>query len=401
MRTVLSAAVAMLVVVGSVFADNERVVRGRVVDASGKPAAGVDVSTFWRANGPPTDADGKPYDLQTPQGQTRYWSNEGKMFPLGGKPVKTAPDGRFTMTIRDDLHQLMAMDAPRRTGALAILPAADAGEVELRLAPLTRIHGTIRGPRADERPEWTHVYLLVPDDPARPLDFTRLGDCGSNEARFEMSLPPGRYLLDPTWVTDADVCLTRDPLEIILTGQTREIDLGVLRVAPSGPTLSTRVNESKAANRWRDFTEHYGEAPPPWNAVDARGVKKDVQIGDFKGKWVLIYFWGMSCAPCLRDGIPNLTKFYEDHKPQRDRFEILSICIDEGGKLKSIADLDGKLEPIVKNIWKKPIPFPILLDPTFKTWERFGLPGMGTVILIDPQGKLVEGDETVLAEKLK
>jgi hypothetical protein len=40
-------------------------------------------------------------------------------------------------------------------------------------------------------------------------------------------------------------------------------------------------------------------------------------------------------------------------------------------------------------------------DSTFKTWERFGLPGLGTVILIDPEGKLVKGDEAMLAEKLK
>ena len=60
-----------------------------------------------------------------------------------------------------------------------------------------------------------------------------------------------------------------------------------------------------------------------------------------------------------------------------------------------------KLQPIVKNVWGKQLPFPVLLDPTFKTWERYGLPGLGTVILIDPEGKLVEGDQSVLAEKLK
>jgi hypothetical protein len=26
--------------------------------------------------------------------------------------------------------------------------------------------------------------------------------------------------------------------------------------------------------------------------TDARGVKRDVQLSDFKGKWVLIEFWG-------------------------------------------------------------------------------------------------------------
>ena len=70
--------------------------------------------------------------------------------------------------------------------------------------------------------------------------------------------------------------------------------------------------------------------------------------------------------------------------------------------MKSIADVDKALEPIVKPIWGgKSLPFPILLDPTFKTWERFGLPGLGTVVLIDPEGKLMKGDEAVLAEKFQ
>ena len=67
-----------------------------------------------------------------------------------------------------------------------------------------------------------------------------------------------------------------------------------------------------------------------------------------------------------------------------------------------MADVDRALEPIVKHVWGgKTLPFPILLHPTFKTWMRFGLPGLGTVILIDPAGKLTKGDENVLAEKLK
>ncbi len=75
--------------------------------------------------------------------------------------------------------------------------------------------------------------------------------------------------------------------------------------------------------------------------------------------------------------------------------------MDVEGELKSVADLDKRLQPIVKNVWGKPLPFPVLLDPSFTTMERYGLPGFGTLILIDPEGKLMKGDETVLAEKLK
>jgi hypothetical protein len=113
-------------------------------------------------------------------------------------------------------------------------------------------------------------------------------------------------------------------------------------------------------------------------------------------------FWGFGCVPCLKTGLPKLVKFYEDHKDQRDRFEILAICVDPDGEVKSMAEVDRRLEPIVQHVWGgKRLPFPILLDPTFQTWERFGLLGMGDVLLFDPEGRLVKGDETVLAEKLR
>lgn len=401
MKIVVTAALVLTLIAQARSVAAEKLVHGRVVDASGKPAAGVDVSSHWSANGPPHDENGKPYDRTTIDGQKAVWGNVGKMFPLSEKPAKTAPDGRFTITLLEGRHHLMAIDSDRRNGALVILANDEAPNIQIRLAPLVRIKGKIEGPDAGERPAWTHVWIEVPDDPARPLDFLRLGGCGSFDARFEISLPSGRYLIDPSWVTDDDEKLEMVPSkEIVLTGETAEIDLGVFRVTRSGPTLSTRVKQSKAAGVWNDYTEHYGEKPPPWNVADARGIKKDAKPADFRGKWILLDFWGVSCTPCIRNGMPKLMKFYEDHQSQRDRFEILAICIDMEGELKSIADLDKKLEPIIKHVWKKPLPFPVLLDPTFKTWERYGLPGLGTVVLIDPEGNLVEGDETALAEKL-
>jgi hypothetical protein len=175
-----------------VQAGSVRVVHGWVVDGSGEPAANVDVTAHWRANGSPNDENGKPYDLNTLQGQKAFWGNVGKMFPMGEKPVKTGADGRFSISIHDNRHHLMAMDQARRRGALAILPDDEPAEIKLRLAPLIRVKGTLEGPGAGERPEWCHVFTLVPDEPTRPLDFTRLAGCGSFEARFEMSLPPGR-----------------------------------------------------------------------------------------------------------------------------------------------------------------------------------------------------------------
>jgi AhpC/TSA family len=370
------------------------------------PVAGADVSFFWTANGPRKDRIGKPYELESVEGREVFSANLGKMFPLGDieRPTRTAPDGRFSISVPGDRHHLLAMDHPRKRGGLAIsAKGMGTNDLVIRLGPLVRVRGSIEGPGAGEYPAWANVLTMLPDDPTRPLDLATLAISESIDGRFEMSLPPGRYVLH-TYTErgdGAEIAEVISAREIIPKGEISEIELGVLRLSLFKPRIQGRIERAKAAGTWGDYTKHFGEKPPQWHILDARGVPKDAQISDFKGKWLLVDFWGLSCSQCLKHGIPNLITFYEEHQPQRHRFEILSLCIDVEGELKSVADLDKRLQSIVKHVWGKPPPFPVLLDPTFQTWERFGLPGLGTVILIDPEGKLMKGDESVLAEKLK
>jgi AhpC/TSA family len=406
MRLVIRAAMLGFVIAGGVHAGAIRSIHGRVIDQDGMPIAGADVGFYWWANGPFNDSDGKRYDFDTVEGRKIRVANLGKMFPLGDvdRPTKTGPDGRFSISVPDDRHHLLAMDHPRRRGGLAMLPRGKGtADVEIRLGPLVRVRGSIEGPGAGERPTWANVLTKLPDDPTRPLDITTLALCESINGRFEMSLPPGRYVLTTYTMKDdgnemAEVVPDR---EILPTGEISEIDLGVLRLSPFKPRIQGRMERAKAAGTWGDYTKHYGEKPPRWHILDARGVPKDAQISDFKGKWLLVYFWGLDCPPCLKQGIPDLIRFFEEHQAQRDRFEILALCMDVEGEIESVADLDKRLEPIVKHVWGKPLPFPVLLDPSFTTWERYGLPSFGILMLIDPQGNLVKGDESVLAEQLK
>ena len=139
--------------------------------------------------------------------------------------------------------------------------------------------------------------------------------------------------------------------------------------------------------------------PPPGGTPPTRGIPKDAQLADIKGKWVLVYFWGPWCHPCLGREIPALMKFYDAHAADRDRFEIVSICTSEP-QIKTMADLDRELKPVVKAVWHgRPIPFPIVLDNTLESTEHFGL--AASKLLFNPEGRLVPGDEKTLAEKLK
>ena len=91
----------------------------------------------------------------------------------------------------------------------------------------------------------------------------------SQEAKFDVLVPPGTYQF---WGYGTDVADLNK--EITAKADTPDLDLGILDMPA---TIIAR---------------HKGKAPPQWNVTDARGVEKDVKLADFKGKWVLMEFWG-------------------------------------------------------------------------------------------------------------
>ncbi len=115
MKLVIRAALVGIVIVGGVRAGEMRDIHGRVIDESGMPVAGADVSFFWTANGPLKDPSGKPYELESVEGRKVFSANLGKMFPLGDveRPTRTGPDGRFSISVPGDRHHLLGMDHPR------------------------------------------------------------------------------------------------------------------------------------------------------------------------------------------------------------------------------------------------------------------------------------------------
>ena len=347
------------------------------------------------ANGPYLDTDGKPIE-RSEDAWKAYWNTQGKMEPF--RRCSSDAEGRDTFELPSRFHTLMAVDAAERGGVATIPKDHDGRAIDIRLQPLVHVTGKIEGPEPGQRPEWTNVYVEVPEDRTRPLDMCRLAQCGSNEAVFSLFLPAGRYMLnayDGKFVGD----LVR---EVVLTGEQPIVDLGTLVLPPRKPAVMRQIEAAQASGAMGDYTKHYGEpVTAAWHITDAKGVSRDVKLADFRGKWLLLHFWHLDCVVCLGKDLPKLTAFYEEHRGDRDRFEILAICVAPDGEQKSMADVDRKLAPVVEHVWHgKPLPFPVLLDSSLTTIERLGVPGWYT-LLIDPEGRLVEGDEQTLAAKLR
>ena len=152
-----------------------------------------------------------------------------------------------------------------------------------------------------------------------------------------------------------------------------------------------------------DYSRHLGQQPPALTITDACGAPKNVQLADYRGKWVLLDFWTLGCGPCISHSLPKLAKFYEEHAADRDRFEILAICVTDGEKATTKEQYEALVAPIVERVWKgKPLPFPVLIHGEGETLNAYGITAVPTALLIDPEGHLVKfGDEALLAEKLR
>lgn len=57
----------------------------------------------------------------------------------------------------------------------------------------------------------------------------------------------------------------------------------------------------------------------------------------------------------------------------------------------SISDLKEKMLPYQKRVWSRQVSFPILLDGTRSTFERYGVDSAGVSVLVDADGNLAKG----------
>jgi hypothetical protein len=51
---------------------------------------------------------------------------------------------------------------------------------------------------------------------------------------------------------------------------------------------AAKADETKA----NALASSIGKGLPDWMVTDTRNANKDIKLADFKGKWVLVEFWG-------------------------------------------------------------------------------------------------------------
>lgn len=112
-----------------------------------------------------------------------------------------------------------------------------------------------------------------------------------------------------------------------------------------------------------------------------KGVdEEEYSLSMFKGKVVLLDFWGTWCRPCI-EAIPKLKRLYSKYK--NSDFEIISVANDNNvEKWKSVVAKQG-ME------WFN------LIDENGKVSKRYKIKAYPTMMLIDKKGNLLQKDANI------
>ncbi|GAB7054719.1 MULTISPECIES: redoxin domain-containing protein [unclassified Paenibacillus] len=113
-----------------------------------------------------------------------------------------------------------------------------------------------------------------------------------------------------------------------------------------------------------------GKMAPDFTATTLDGSA--VSLSDYRGKGVLLNFWGSWCEPCVSE-MPRMNTAYLSGLSG-----VVVIAVNVGESRGSAAEF----------VSKHGLKFPILLDPGGEAAGRYGVVGLPATFLIDGEGRL-------------
>lgn len=112
-----------------------------------------------------------------------------------------------------------------------------------------------------------------------------------------------------------------------------------------------------------------GKVAPDFTLPDLAGVEKS--LSDFRGKWVILDFWGSWCGWCIK-GFPELKELYKNYKGE---LEIIGIACND------------KEDDWHKSVEENELDWLQLFNNSDVS-STYGISGFPTKILISPDGEI-------------
>ena len=137
-----------------------------------------------------------------------------------------------------------------------------------------------------------------------------------------------------------------------------------------------RVKAQIEADRKRIEMEQNHVQAPAFTLPDLQG--KDVSLSDFRGKWLILDFWGSWCGWCIK-GIPQMKEQYERLK---DKVYFVSIACNDS-KQAWTAALEKYEMPWIQ-LWSDPD-----TPAAESVMTLYAVEGFPTKFIIGPDGNIV------------
>lgn len=210
-----------------------------------------------------------------------FWTFSHRL-PASGDALTADDRGVFrgSLTIWSDAFALVAYSKDGRMAGLVEVKKGAPGGVVIKLAPAVRVKARVRDAREGGKPvPWFNsVWRVCRREPSQHLlDFlgprraeVHVAMADAENGELDLWMPAGSYDYD---LYDSDN-VTKTAHVVVPAGQA-ELDLGTIVLPPSF------------------LARHEGKLLPEWKVAAARGVDaKKAQIADFRGKWLVVEFWG-------------------------------------------------------------------------------------------------------------
>jgi len=119
------------------------------------------------------------------------------------------------------------------------------------------------------------------------------------------------------------------------------------------------------------FAADAGGPAPSFTLAALTG--QQAALSQYKGQVVMVNFWATWCGPCQQE-MPLLDQMYKKYKPAG--FTLIGVNVDK------------EAPPVRELMARKPVSFPVLLDPANQVSKAYHVDEMPSSVLIDRKGEI-------------